>query len=94
MVEIWLTGKVKETGILVDFNHISEIVKIYDHKHLNDFFEPATVENMVKEIIKQIKIRIDENVDSGKVRVWETENCFAEQSFKRDEEKNERHVKS
>ena len=78
-VEVWLTGTVDpDTGMVVDFKDIKNIIDHYDHRNLNVFFDNPTAEHIVSWIHKRI-LSLDE-VDSVRVRLWESENSYAEVS--------------
>lgn len=78
-VEVWLSGNInKETGMLVDFAKVKSIIESLDHTYLNDLldFNP-TAENLAVTLARTIH-SLDENINNTTVRVWETENGYAE----------------
>jgi len=84
-IEIWVDGKVNtETGMVVNFSDLSNLVKKYDHKFLNEYlgqYFVATAENFVKILIEDIKLLLkqkDVEWNSIKVRVWKTNTAYAE----------------
>ena len=79
-VEVWATGKPDDHGMVVDFNHIKKVVMALDHVHLNDVLEPATAEWMAVVIADRLAEKSGDNVSTIKVRVWETDTCYAEYS--------------
>ena len=92
-VEVWLTGYgLNEMGMLLDFGKIKEVIHDkYDHQCLNDFPEfdldkdgvRPTAENMAQffyKIIHMICKGEEHDVGVQKVRIWETETCYAEYS--------------
>ena len=77
----------KDSGMVVDFSVIKDIVKEeiinkYDHRHMNDYFENPTAENMSQQFFKAINEKLKKKTN-GKVKVsslrlYETSNSFAE----------------
>ena len=54
----------KETGMVVDFAVLSDIVKEeiinkYDHRHMNDYFENPTAENMAQAFFDAINEKLE-----------------------------------
>jgi len=77
----------KDSGMVVDFSVISDIVKKeiidkYDHRHLNDYFDNPTAENIVKEfynlINKNLKNKTNGKVKLSTLKLYETSNSFVE----------------
>ena len=77
----------KDTGMVVDFAVISDIVKEeilnkYDHKHMNEYFENPTAEIMAKtffdEINEKLKSKTIGKVKLTSLRLYETSNSFVE----------------
>jgi len=76
MVEV--QGEVHEsTGMIADFGYIKKIITKYDHNNLNNYLDLPTCENLAMEICKRIK-EYCRNQGPVKVRVYETENNWAE----------------
>ena len=80
-LEVDLTGKLNENGIVADFSELSELVKKiivnkFDHQDLNAFFDNPTAEVMC-EFFYDVLIKnwIGAGVIS-QVRLWETSKCF------------------
>jgi len=76
LVEVWLNGEVsKETGMVVDFKDVKNAIDQYDHTYLNalpDFlhFQPTA---------EVIALRLYAKITGvKKVRVWESDDCFAQ----------------
>ena len=73
-----------EYGMVMDFGKLKEIVestviKKYDHQNLNDFFENPTAEIMVMKIFSDLEAAfLARNVYLRRLRLWETENSYAE----------------
>lgn len=75
-----------EQAMILDFSDFSKvldeiIVKKYDHKHLNDFFEYPTAEVLATNILRDLKEYFKEQFNpkgtlSFKVRLWETATSF------------------
>jgi 6-pyruvoyltetrahydropterin/6-carboxytetrahydropterin synthase len=77
-VEVWLTGKLGEIGMVLDFNLIKDIVNQYDHKHLNDEIGTTTpTAEVIAMIISKDILLVNPNINN-RVRVWETESSYAE----------------
>ena len=92
-IEITLNGSMDSTrdpdafvGMLVDFGDIKNLLRKYDHKCLNDFFNPPTAEMFTIILCFDISqyLRDTENslVDCITVRVYETETSWAEENMK------------
>lgn len=69
-------------GMVVDFQHIKELIKVYDHYHLNDclnnFDAPATAETLAVVIYGDIKEFLESDVYGNPsasvtyIKLWET----------------------
>ncbi len=75
--------KENATGMIVDFkklkNDIGPIIQELDHAFLNDFIENPTAENITMHIVNKIKdTDIFYKGNLQRVRVYETEDCYAE----------------
>ena len=70
-VEVWLEGDVNDDGMLVDFGKVKAIIDRFDHANLNDTFESPTAENLATYFHETIPF-------CTQVRVWESEDCYAE----------------
>ena len=75
-VEVWLEGDVDpKTGMVVDFGDAKRVIDTCDHVTLNDVlpeeFQPPTAENLVKYFLEYIH-------SAYRVRVWESDNAYAE----------------
>ena len=75
-VEVWMEGDVDHlTGMVVDFGEVKEQIDFLDHTSLNESlplgFLPPTAENLVKYFLHYIP-------KAYRVRVWESENAYAE----------------
>lgn len=70
--------------MVMDFSDLKEIVnelvdEKFDHKFLNDTLDfRTTAENMVEYIGVEINSRLPLSVEVSKIRLWETENSYAE----------------
>ena len=87
-------GKIKKDGMVLDFEILKNVVKEtvidkYDHRHLNDYFENPTAENVAKAFYNVINKRLKEvtknTVKVAKLRLYETSKSFAEVSTEDDE---------
>ena len=75
-VEVWLEGDVdSQTGMVVDFGEVKREIDLLDHTTLNDVlpyeFLPPTAENLVKYFLTNLPL-------AYRVRVWESDNAYAE----------------
>lgn len=86
-LEVKIMGKIAEEGsakgMVMDFGDLDKIVMgsivdVLDHRHLNDFFNNPTAENMVENMATRIQIRLEVPIQVTKIRLWETEKCYAE----------------
>ena len=88
-LEVQLTGKIidkgSSTGMIMDFNDLDKIVnqtvmELLDHRHLNDIFDNPTAELMVERIAARIQIKHPTKTRTQvvKIKLWETEKCYAE----------------
>jgi len=74
-----LKGEQTESGMIIDFEDIKNIVnehiiKILDHSNLNDLVVQPTVENIAIWIWDNLKNRFDNlNARLYEIEVWETE---------------------
>ena len=66
-----------ENGMVVDFTKLGKVIDQLDHKHLNDIIDNPTAENVVLYLLSQISSLLTKPFKL-KVRVWETENSYAE----------------
>jgi len=78
LIEVWITGSINEHGMVMDYNHIKEIIDELDHRMLNRFIQQPTAENIVLYLIERLKEIAEENVKKIKVRVWEDSRSYAE----------------
>lgn len=70
-------------GMIIDFKDLKkivnkEVVDRYDHTDLNTFFENPTAENMVVAMAHDIEHNLPEGVKLVSVKLWETEDSYAE----------------
>ncbi|MHA2097385.1 MAG: 6-pyruvoyl trahydropterin synthase family protein [Candidatus Kariarchaeaceae archaeon] len=77
-IEVWITGKLDEYGMVIDFNKIKKEIMRYDHQHLNDILENPTAENLALSLSQNIIKLSSETINSVKIRVWETSSAYAE----------------
>ena len=80
----------ENTDMVIDFKHLSTVVKenvikAWDHKNLNDLEmfkqDRPTAENMVVMIYKILMEELDDNIEITRIRLWETEDSYAEYSI-------------
>ncbi len=74
-----VSGILSTQGMVVDFTNISNVVKILDHRYLNDLFDfNPTAENIAKWIFDKVKGNLDNpHADVMKVTVQESEGNIA-----------------
>lgn len=77
LVEVWLRGDLDEHGMVVDFTTIKQLLRQYDHQNLNELFLPTTAEMFVRHLRARLST-LHPNIRT-RVRVWETDNCYAEE---------------
>ena len=71
-------------GMIIDFGDLKEIVNkniidIYDHQNLNDFWVTPTAEIMVRDIAIKLSLLFDkDNRRLEKLRLYETPDSYAE----------------
>lgn len=94
-MNISVTGvKDTSTGFIINFKDLkqiieSEILSVLDHNCLNDVipeqFHPVTVENMIDyivkktDLLKRIRKVTSDRCYVCKIKIWETEDSFAEE---------------
>lgn len=83
-LEIEVEGELKDSGWICNFSEIKEIVnktiiEKFDHTHLNQYFEIPTVENIAQYVYEKVSREfIDKDYKLTRVRIYETNNCYAE----------------
>lgn len=84
-VEVAVKGNFEEEdSMLIDFGDLKkilmrEVIDRLDHTDLNDIFEfEPTAENLAVWIRRQIEYYLPENILIHFVRVWESEDCYAQ----------------
>jgi len=75
-----------ETGMVIDFRDVKRIIDELDHQLLNDFIEYPTAENLVRYLLdKLLDLRIHnpkiQEIKGILVRVYESEDCYVEESL-------------
>ena len=79
--EIRITGPVKEDGMIIDFAILKEHLEMLglDHTSLNNILHNPTAENLCSWIFAALRRVVnDGKIRITRVRVWETESCYAE----------------
>ena len=66
-----------DMDMVVDFKLIKDCWRIWDHKYLNDFFDMPTAENLAADLYASI-MKLVPGATVEYVRIWESENCYAE----------------
>ena len=80
-IETWLTGKLNESKMVVDFTMIKKEVLKLDHTNINNFVEPSTAENIAIYLAQRLFQLEPTNLIRVRVRVWETETSYAEYDY-------------
>jgi 6-pyruvoyltetrahydropterin/6-carboxytetrahydropterin synthase len=75
---ITIKGKLNKNGVVIDFIDLkkiinNEVIKILDHKYLNDIIENPTAENTIVWIWNQLK----DKLNLTKIKLWETPTSYA-----------------
>ena len=78
-LDVTVTGPINETGIVIDFDEISSLVKAavlkkYDHQYLNDHFPNPTAELVALEFAKILEA---EGLSVERLTLWETPTSSA-----------------
>lgn len=78
-LEVVVEGEVGEGGMVMDFNHLKEVVKDsiirkLDHENLNEIFDNPTAENIAQWIIDELKNKIP----VYSVKLWEGNGKWVE----------------
>jgi 6-pyruvoyltetrahydropterin/6-carboxytetrahydropterin synthase len=81
-VEISFRGPIQgsgpETGMVRDFSFLSidayDLITIYDHKNLNNFFPNPTAEVLAESWLLALRVQ---DIGYYKVVVWETDDSYA-----------------
>ena len=73
------------TDMLVEFGDLKRAIRVYDHQYLNNMtllgkkiLKNPTVENFAKWILHDICMSVVNKYMTVKVRIYETEDCWAE----------------
>lgn len=81
-VEIIVEGSINKHGMVVDFNHLKNVVYRFDHVFLNNFMEQPTVENIVALMLNELtEIPERDNLSKITVRIWEDSESYAEDTW-------------
>jgi len=66
-------GELNESGMVIDFAHVSQIVKQFDHKCLNDFLTQPTAELFAKYLCDLIPycVRVEIEETRGNKVIYE-----------------------
>lgn len=80
--EDWVITEGNCQGMVMDLKELKRLVKenvidMYDHSNLNDFFECPTAEIMAFVIATKIQSILPESVKLKEVKLWETETGCA-----------------
>jgi 6-pyruvoyltetrahydropterin/6-carboxytetrahydropterin synthase len=76
-------GKLTDLGWVMNFSELKNIVNElvidkYDHKHLNDFFDLPTAENILTIIVKDLQHALSTSTDIElySITLYETSNSY------------------
>lgn len=75
--------KLNNKGMVLDFNDLDDLVEplveMLDHSFLNDHFDNPTAELMAEWFFKKLETKLQGRFQKvHRVRLYETEKCFAE----------------
>lgn len=76
-------GDLATDAMVMDFGDLKkivnrEIIEKYDHSYLNDFYDNSTAEIMVVDFFRKIRAVLPSSVTLESVKLWETEDSYAE----------------
>ena len=88
-LEVTVSGQINKDsnsqsyGMVIDFKELKDIVQNHviravDHKHLNSYFDYPTAEFLAVAFYDVIASSLPEGVKLECVRLWETEDSYAE----------------
>jgi len=84
VVEVGIKGEVDTDGMVIDFSTLKGVLEEmfgrFDHSYLNDTIPNPTAENLVQYIWGRLYCALQQRMlpDLEFVRVWETEDSYAE----------------
>jgi len=87
VVEVIIEGSVNEKGWVMNFKDLKAVMKKciynkYDHSDLNAYFEIPTAELMVNHILNELADELnDYELEAITLRLWETANSYAEDTY-------------
>jgi 6-pyruvoyltetrahydropterin/6-carboxytetrahydropterin synthase len=79
-LEVTVDGPIGDNGVVVDFADIRavvdrEVIERYDHQYLNDLLDNPTAELIAQEIWKSLEAA---DLHVGRIRLWETADCWVD----------------
>lgn len=78
-VRVIMYGEINpDTGMVMDFKVVKEIINTLDHKCLNKIVKNPTAENLVNYLKEQIDQRRPKSVKRTSVILWESPDCSVE----------------
>jgi len=77
LIEVWITDKINENGMVADFSDIKKVLDTYDHKYLNDYIQQPTVENLAAHLLIELKQKLNLSGEV-RVRIWEDSDSYVE----------------
>jgi len=75
-IEVWIQGK-PTNGIVFDYLKIKKTIDKYSRTSLNLAMANPTSENFAKRLKQELK----KQGANARVRVWETDDCYAETDY-------------
>lgn len=88
VLEVGYEGHLHDnTGMVVDFvflkGALQPLVDKLDHSNLNDYEPNPTCENLIERIFEELPKKLEGGANLALIRLWETENSYAEWSLNR-----------
>lgn len=88
-IEVTVSGKLNDEGMVIDFSKLDKYVNetaSFDHSHLNDIREFEEENPTAENLVIYLKNKLYESwpfngIWIKKIRVWETENAYAEKEW-------------
>ena len=82
-IVVEIEGEVnEETGMVLDFVKVKEVINKYDHTDLNNFLENPTAENLVELFLDELK-KVYPEYESIRIKVYESEKSYTEGFIRR-----------
>ena len=78
--------QLNENSMVVDFTHVKDVIREYDHTDLNDFFQPTTAEKfgeILLDQLQQVVFQKNPNAQIIEVAVGETATTMVSVQYQR-----------